>query len=740
MAEVERQLRLLRFENFEVDLRTGELRKAGVKLKFSGQPFQVLSILLEHPGEVVTRDELQKRLWPDTFVDVDHNLNTAINKIREVLGDSAESPRFVETLPRRGYRFIGELESPVQPVIPLTIPPTIPVATLETDSSRHSPQKWWKIAAIAGCAVAAVMLGWLLSLQHREVQPAPSVKLIPLTSYPGIEQQPSLSPDGSQVAFSWNGPDQTNFDIYVKTTDVKTAGAAPLRLTTNPADDTNPVWSPDGSSIAFLRKINPENQFKLLLMPALGGAERYLADVLIPETGWLYPPYLSWLPDSQSLVITDRPSAEHPAALYLLSARTREKRQLTFPPPRALGDHCAAVSPDGKTLAFRRENAAGQWQGSAYLLGLDNHFKPRGEPRQVAPEPGPVIPNQFFNWSCVAWTADSRRLLFPYDLGLWTVPVSVESAKPISGRATMAIETGNGVNGTTISRISARLAYAFKSGGAQSIWRMGIPRPHEKPEPPVRLIPSTASQFGQQYSPDGSRIAFESGLSGNLEIWLCSSEGQNCAQLTSLGANATGTPTWSPDGKQVAFYSNVEGNSQIYVIPVEGGSTRRLTSDSWGGFIPRWSRNGEWIYFSSKKSGSSQIWKAPAGGGSAVQITHSGGLVSSESPDGKWLYFTGEGTDASLWKVPVAGGEETQVLPSVLRWNYAVMDDGIYFVTRTGHGFAIKFLSFATNKTEVIAPIDDGYFGFSVSPDRKRILYTQGIPLSSELVLAEGFR
>ena len=103
---------LVRFGTFEVDLRAGELRKAGVKLKLTGQPFQVLAILLEQPGEVVTRDELQKRLWPDTFVDVDHNLNTAINKIREVLGDSAESPRFVETLPRRGYRFIAPVEGP----------------------------------------------------------------------------------------------------------------------------------------------------------------------------------------------------------------------------------------------------------------------------------------------------------------------------------------------------------------------------------------------------------------------------------------------------------------------------------------------------------------------------------------------------------------------------------------------------------------------------------------------------
>ena len=101
---------IIRFGTFEVDLLAGELRKAGVKLKLTGQPFQVLAILLERPGQVVTREELQNRLWSDTFVDFDHNLNTAINKIREVLGDSAESPRFVETLPRRGYRFIALVE------------------------------------------------------------------------------------------------------------------------------------------------------------------------------------------------------------------------------------------------------------------------------------------------------------------------------------------------------------------------------------------------------------------------------------------------------------------------------------------------------------------------------------------------------------------------------------------------------------------------------------------------------
>jgi cholera toxin transcriptional activator len=109
--------RIVRFGVFELDLAAGELRKSGVKLRLQGQPFQILALLLERAGEVVTREELQHKLWPsDTFVDFDHSLNTAINKVREALGDSASSPRYVETLARRGYRFIAPLQNPTTPV------------------------------------------------------------------------------------------------------------------------------------------------------------------------------------------------------------------------------------------------------------------------------------------------------------------------------------------------------------------------------------------------------------------------------------------------------------------------------------------------------------------------------------------------------------------------------------------------------------------------------------------------
>lgn len=115
--------RIARFGLFELDLNAGELRKSGVKLRLQGQPFQVLALLLERAGDVVTREELQQKLWPaDTFVDFDHSLNTAINKVREALGDSASSPRYVETLARRGYRFIAPVQAPVPDAEPIDAP------------------------------------------------------------------------------------------------------------------------------------------------------------------------------------------------------------------------------------------------------------------------------------------------------------------------------------------------------------------------------------------------------------------------------------------------------------------------------------------------------------------------------------------------------------------------------------------------------------------------------------------
>jgi DNA-binding winged helix-turn-helix (wHTH) protein len=182
---------VIRFATFEVDLRAGELRKSGLKLKFSGQPLQVLAILLERPGEVVTREELQRRLWPDTFVDVDHNLNTAINKIREVLGDAAENPRLVETLPRRGYRFIASVED-------------THISSELPSSKTPVQQRSWilrlSIPFLSILLLAAVGVFFLKRIKS----PAPPIQrtLTRLTFDDGLQIDASWSPDGGFLAYS----------------------------------------------------------------------------------------------------------------------------------------------------------------------------------------------------------------------------------------------------------------------------------------------------------------------------------------------------------------------------------------------------------------------------------------------------------------------------------------------------------------------------------------------------------
>ena len=221
------------FGPFEVDRATGELRKQGRRIKLQEQPFQVLAALLEKPGELVTREELRQRIWSDdTFVDFDHSLNKAINKVREVLGDSAANPRFVETLPRRGYRFIAPVEGG-QPV------------AAETPAPTKRLRLW--ITGVVAVAIIAATTGWLAS--RKDTPGTAPLKVVPLTTYPDVEVHASFSPDGSEVAFARGRHYSSNFDIYIKQIGVDESS----QLTDHPAHEFGPAWSPKGTHIAFLR-------------------------------------------------------------------------------------------------------------------------------------------------------------------------------------------------------------------------------------------------------------------------------------------------------------------------------------------------------------------------------------------------------------------------------------------------------------------------------------------------------
>ena len=406
----------------------------------------------------------------------------------------------------------------------------------------------------------------------------------------------------------------------------------------------------------------------------------------------------------------------------------------TLDPAHRLVDAGPAFAPDGRTLAFVRSEALAL--SELYLLPLSPTFIPAGEPRRLTAQ-------KHFA-SGPAWTPDGREIVYASgqwdNLSLWRVPVS--GTHP-PRRLEFA---GDHSDHPAISR-QGRLAYSQTSQDV-NIWRAALSDAGhaDRPRP---FIASTRVEGNPQYSPDGKRIVFVSDRGGSPEIWVCDQDGANAMQLTSMGAAITGSPRWSPDGARIVFDSNREGQFELYSMNAVGGAPQRLTNHPAADCCASWAHNGRWIYFMSNRTGARQVWKMPAAGGEAVQLTKNGGVVAFESPDGKFVYYSeraGEGErngSGGLRSVPVDGGEETPVLPSVTFLNFAVTNAGIYFIPRADEQgrYAMEFFSFANHRKRQLFSLSGPVgTGLSVSPDARWILYTVSDELRSDLMLVENFR
>ncbi len=600
---------------------------------------------------------------------------------------------------------------------------------LKEESGRLAGQphtlRWtrraWVWAAAALVLLAMAITGWLFRGPARKLPAAPEV--VTLTSYVGFETSPSFSPDGNQVAFAWNGEKQDNYDIYVKLIGSPT----PLRLTTDPADDVCPAFSPDGRSIGFLR-VSKEQHATFIVIPAIGGPERIVAENLYYFGQWTNS--FAWFPDGK-WVVTGTSSAQSPGGLSLLSTDTGETRSLTSPPPKSGPDNVPAVSPDGRTIAFSR--LTGYSAAEIYLLDLTEDLKPKGEPRRLTSLKGAVYG--------FAWTPNGREVIFSYlvfdsrGATLWKLPAS-GAAEPEQ----LPFNTGQALF-PAISRSGNRLAYQRLMVVAK-ICRLSLSGPGVASGPATRFIASTRWDLAAQYSPDGKRIAFASDRSGTDGIWVSDADGSRPVELFSWRGEATGVPCWSADGQRVAFASGV-GNREIYSIRASGGKPVRLTTDSAAYETSSWSRDGQWVYFSSDRTGRSELWKVSAAGGEAVQVSRNGGEVGFESADGKSIYYTKAEPSTGLWKMPLSGGEESLVLPAMAGLCFSPVTDGIYFIPVAGADgkSSLQFLSFATSKVQAVAPIPrPTFFGFSVSPDGRSVLFSQADEIGIDLMLVENFR
>jgi DNA-binding winged helix-turn-helix (wHTH) protein/Tol biopolymer transport system component len=509
--------RRTRFGPFELDARTGELRRGDVRLRVPDQSIRILRALLERAGDVVTREELRAQLWPaDTFVDFDHGLNSAVRRLRDVLGDSADAPKFVETLPRRGYRFIGTIDNTEDTVAPA--PALAPVTSAVGDATAPAPnaspsaapaltatiakpafrRRWLAAAATLltlAFSVAALSGRW----PERRAPPSaawPDAQR--LTFDDGLQTNPNFSPDGQSIAYA--GEAAGNFDVWTR----RVAGGNPVHVTTHAADDWQPDWSPDGNTIAFR---SDRGAGGLFLVPATGGVEIRLTDFgFRPQ----------WSPDGRFILFT-RSMVIGAGVKLLYLVRTSDRALLPLPPVQA--------------------NGAFGWLDSRSVVILSGSRVPPFEARLVSTD---VETGQQ-----TEWTFDDRV-------------ATTFRERDISVLA-----------GGRLYWSPDRQAAFFvgDAAGTQSIWRVDVDAAaHRVVDGPMRVTSAMRDANDFSLSRDGRRLAFD-GSTRTARLWEYELDGtspihEDRGRPISLEAADTAQPDLSRDGTRLLFRQTLPGSRQ----------------------------------------------------------------------------------------------------------------------------------------------------------------------------------
>ena len=593
----------VQFGVFEADLKAGELRRSGVRIRLQGQPFKLLAALIEHPGEVVSRETLQQRLWgADTTVDFDHSLGIAVNKLREALGDHAENPRFVETLAKRGYRFIA-------PVKILDLKPSIEPAlsALPAATSTLGNARWRWIAAWLGCICLALGLALLFRAPSRRpynvVQVTHSGHL--LANDPEVESFSSSVGDGTRLYFS----QMDNGDPELAVALAANGEISHFHLPSEIGAPLIGSLSPDGSKLLIHSHLQADPEQQLWIAPTLGGDARRVPNALAHDA--------TWMPDGRRLLIASGNE------LTVLAADGSDPHKLLSTPGLAFW---LRWSPDGRHLRFTVRDPKRQttelWEAGAD--GSNLH---------------PLLPgwSQPASECCGSWTADGADFVFQSEHNghkdIWALR---ERPWLLRDRAPRQITNGP-------------LDYEAPSTspGSHRVYFIGVNQQIEllralpKSTAFVSLDQNLSAAALAEYSPDGRWVAWLNASDGSL--WRSRADGSERIELASPPMRIF-TMKWSPDNKRLALMAEEPGMPwKLYLIDADGGKPTPLLNEDRNEADPDWSADGRSIVFGRlpDRMDSRQpkaIYLLDVETRKVTEIPNSTGFFSPRlSPDGRYI-------------------------------------------------------------------------------------------------------
>jgi Tol biopolymer transport system component/DNA-binding winged helix-turn-helix (wHTH) protein len=554
--------RVVRFGTFEVEVPAGELRKNGLKLKLQEQPFQVLCMLLEHPGEVVTREELRGKLWPgDTFGDFDHGLNAAVKRLRDALGDDPDNPRFIETLARRGYRFIGNIGIPaatspalsdLEGLKPDTETGRIPTKVSPTSASGPRARKWQFVgAALAIVVVASMAVGWLLWRQaSRSKLPQASVTLHRLTTNATENRifASAISPDGKYLAYS----DKTG--AYLRL--LSTGELHPLLP--KGSDVMFLGWFPDSSQLLVSWAAPPANR-RLWSLSILGGNPRQLSD-----EGWS----ASVSPDgSQIVFLKGAAVAEVGQEIWLMRADGSDQRKLMSFPEGGFGS--PVWSPDGRWIAYLRFKPGPyteeDWielfnleQGTKKVVLSDSHLSVWG----------------------LTWLLDGRLVYVMYEpppsqnsSNFWVARLDLSTGRFVGTAARITSGDGFAVK-PSVTADGKRLVF-IRAKPQEDVYVAEFSAKGPRLSTPRRLTVDEADDLPFDWTPDNKAVLFISNRTGTDNIFRQRIDATS-AEMLVFGPEKKSVGRLNPDGTQILYLvpTNPSDNSQpvrLMRAPINGG-------------------------------------------------------------------------------------------------------------------------------------------------------------------------
>ena len=579
----------LSFGLYEIDVQTGELWKAGFRIKLQGQPFKVLATLLEKPGQVVTRDELQARLWgKDTVVDFDHSLGTAINKIREALGDSAENPRFIETLARRGYRFIapvGIIEplpeapaelpstatpppaSPSRPHVSIPSPTRVPEPSLlsrrRPTSHRSPPRTLARISRLLlwSCIVVALFaagaIGYYLA-SLRTVTTPPHIVQITHNGHlaPSVDNMENLAAAATDGVNLYASTIDGGHSI-LSTISISGGLVEPINIPSEVASPALGDISPDGSRLLLRDHLSPESEQPLWVVPTTGGSALRVGDVLAHDA--------TWMPNNGGILYANGNN------LYLSTITSSTPQLYATLPGRAFW---LRWEPNGKLLRFTILDPI------SHTLSLWQITPSDRTPHRILADF-----NQPAGECCGVWTANGRAFVFQSSKGgnndLWELsglstsnPTRLTDG-PLEFESPVAARTGNRIffmgadSRSELESVSSTgqlvpvkgflsnaVRVDYTRDGKWVVWTDTdgqLWRARSDGTEKLQVTPDTLTPFLARWSPDGSRIAVMAREAGKAwQIYITSANGGDFTPLLHQTRNAA-DPSWSPDGKSIAF-------------------------------------------------------------------------------------------------------------------------------------------------------------------------------------------